>query len=101
MISQGFPPATVSTDLHAYSRDTVVDLPTVLSKLLALGMSLTEVLRAATLTPAVAVGLDAGTLRTGARADVAVLTRVAAPTNYSDPFGGSVLGQEQLRAVMT
>ena len=50
----------------------VFDLPTTMAKLLAVGLPLAEVVAAATVRPARALGLDAGTLAVGAPADVAV-----------------------------
>ena len=69
----GLRPATISTDLHARSlQGPAFDLPTTMAKLLACGLTLTEVLAATTTGPAAALGLDAGTLTPGAPADLAV-----------------------------
>ena len=60
----------ISTDLHQLSiNGPAYDLPTTLSKFLHLGMSLPEVIRAATARPAEILGLDqeVGTLRPGSR----------------------------------
>lgn len=104
MLANGQPPDSISTDLHAYSRSGVVDLTTVLSKFLALGMPLPDILAAATLTPARAAGLDSigvGTLRPGGPADVAVLRLEPGPVDYVDPFGGSVSGTERIVCDLT
>ena len=51
-LAQGFPPDTISSDLHAHNVDgPVFDQATTLSKLLHLGMPLEDVIRAATSTP--------------------------------------------------
>jgi dihydroorotase len=72
-LADGLRPYTISTDLHARSLyGPVFDLPTTMAKLLAVGMTLPEVVAAATVHPARALGLDAGTLAAGAPADVAV-----------------------------
>jgi dihydroorotase len=72
-LAAGMRPHTISTDLHARSLyGPVFDLPTTMAKLLTLGLSLPEVVAAATVRPARALGLDAGTLAVGAVADVAV-----------------------------
>ena len=48
-LEQGFPPDTISSDIHAYNHaGPVHDLPCTLSKLLHLGMPLPEVIAAAT-----------------------------------------------------
>ena len=101
MLRDGEPPDTISTDIHAYSATAVVDLPTVLSKFLALGMPLHDVLRRATAAPAAVVGLSAGTLAPGAPADIAVFERVPGRFEFGDGFGGEVVGSERLRAAMT
>lgn len=68
---------TISTDLHAVSaHGPAFDMPTVMEKMLALGWCLDEVVRAATIEPARALGLDAGSLDTGDRADIAVFELV-------------------------
>jgi dihydroorotase len=72
-LADGMRPHTVSTDLHARSvYGPAFDLPTTMGKLLAVGVPLAEVIDAATVNPARALGLDAGTLDVGARADLAV-----------------------------
>jgi dihydroorotase len=74
-LAQGFPPDTISSDLHAHNVDgPVFDQATTLSKLLHLGMSLEDVIRAATSTPAAAVRCEGhiGALATGRDADISV-----------------------------
>lgn len=100
-LAEGFLPNMISTDLHAYSQDAVVDLPTVLSKFLALGMDVEDILRAATSTPGAFLGKAVGTLTDGAEADLAVIELSSAQTKYQDAFGGSITGSQKLRAVMT
>ena len=74
-LAAGLRPYTISTDLHARSLyGPVFDLPTTMAKLLAVGLPLADVIAAATVHPARALGLDAGTLAVGAPADVAVFT---------------------------
>jgi dihydroorotase len=72
-LAEGLAPDTVSTDLHARSvHGPVFDLPTTMAKLLAAGLPLADVLAAATVRPARALGLPGGTLTVGAPADLAV-----------------------------
>jgi dihydroorotase len=74
-LAQGFPPDTISSDLHSHNVDgPVFDQATTLSKLLHLGMPLEDVIRAATSTPAAAVRREAriGALAAGREADVSV-----------------------------
>ncbi|HEX5301516.1 MAG TPA: amidohydrolase/deacetylase family metallohydrolase, partial [Streptosporangiaceae bacterium] len=71
--AQDFPPDTVSSDLHAHNVDgPVFDQATTLSKLLHCGMSLAEVITAATAAPAAAIrrGGEIGSLAPGSVADL-------------------------------
>jgi dihydroorotase len=69
----GIRPTTISTDLHARSlHGPAFDLPTTMAKLLACGLSLSEVVEAVTVRPARALGLPGGTVEPGAPADLAV-----------------------------
>ncbi|MDX6599713.1 MAG: dihydroorotase [Gaiellales bacterium] len=77
-MAQGFPPDTISSDIHTYNHaGPVHDLPRTLSKLLHLGMPLGEVIAAATsrvgahLAHVAPAGL--GTLAAGAPGDLSLL----------------------------
>jgi dihydroorotase len=74
-IQHGFLPDTISSDLTKYSVNTIVyDLPTVLSKFLHSGLSLSEVVERSTINPAKVLGMNEriGTLKPGAEGDVAI-----------------------------
>ena len=74
-MDQGFPPDTISTDLHRASMNAgMKDMLNVMSKFLVMGMSLEDVIRAATWRAAQAIHRDdLGHLSVGAEADVTVL----------------------------
>ena len=75
LVEAGLGPDVISSDIHALSRHgPMFDLPTCLSKLLALGVSLADAIAAATVRPAEVLGLspELGTLRPGSAADVAL-----------------------------
>jgi dihydroorotase len=75
LLSAGIRPDTISSDLHQRSVfGPVFDLPTCLSKFLHLGLSLDDVIHAATARPAELLGLQGtiGTLSPGAVADIAL-----------------------------
>jgi dihydroorotase len=79
-LAQGFPPDTISSDIHAHNHaGPVHDLPRTLSKLLHLGMPLSDVVEAATARPAAHLAHVApaglGTLATGAPGDLTLLER--------------------------
>ena len=74
--AQGFWPDLISTDVHPLTCEgPAYDMPTVLTRMLHLGMPLREVIRCATIAPAEAIGWGdrIGTLGVGRAADVAVL----------------------------
>ncbi len=74
-LDQGLKPSTISTDLHQQNVDgPTYDMPTTMSKLLALGVSLDEVVEMSTAIPAKALRQEGelGTLKPGAVADVVV-----------------------------
>jgi dihydroorotase len=75
-LDEGFLPDTISTDLYyANINGPVWDLPTTMTKFLALGMPLEEVVRRVTCNAADALGETAlGRLAVGAPADIAVLS---------------------------
>ncbi len=98
LLAEGFAPDTISSDIHAYG---TARLPEVLAKFLALGLSLDEVIARATLGPARALGLDGGTLREGAIADVAVLELVDGPVEWEDTWDHTFSGTQRLRVVLT
>lgn len=88
-IARGLMPTTISTDLHAWSLDGAVwDLATTLSKLLALGMPLEEVVKAATIRPRAAIRRPTdGFLTPGARADFTLFDVVDATLTVRDSKG--------------
>ena len=73
--SEEFWPDVISTDLHSLTNEGPgYDMPTVMTKLLHLGMPLPELIEASTLSAAEAIGWEdrIGTLGVGREADVAV-----------------------------
>jgi dihydroorotase len=74
-LDQGVKPFTISTDLHGGNVDgPVYDMRTTVSKFMALGFSLDEVILLSTHNPAIVLGKEGelGTLKEGAAADVVV-----------------------------
>jgi dihydroorotase len=100
---EGFWPDTISTDLHISSMNAgMKDLPNVLSKFLALGLPLPEVVRRATVNPARAIGrTDLGHLGVGAPADLAVLRLGEGDFGLVDSFGGRLRARQRLTCEMT
>ena len=102
-IAQGFPPDSISTDLHMGNiNGHVHSMLDTMSKCMAMGMSFQEVVYRSTVTPAKAIGRPAlGTLSVGAEADVAVLARRKGDYSYRDCGWARISGSERLEAEMT
>jgi dihydroorotase len=97
-LAQGFAPDTISSDLTRPGRAGVVrDLPTTLSKFLSLGMPLADVVRAATASPARAIGRggELGTLAAGAAGDAAVFLVEEGRFAYQDADGHVLEGTQR------
>lgn len=102
-ISQGLLPDSISTDLHAHCIDgPAFGLPHVMSKFLALGLPLEDVVRRSTATPADVIGRpDLGRLTVGGEADVAILRLQERPTVFRDLAGETLEGRHSLSAELT
>ena len=103
-LASGLAPNVISTDVHVNSiNGPVFDLPTTLSKFLALGMSLSEVIAASTLNPAKAIGWDdrIGHLKPGAFGDATVLELKDEVITLSDSVGEMLNAEKVLRHIAT
>ena len=85
-LDQGFPPDTISTDMHRMSLHTSrATMTEVMSKFLALGMPMAEVVARSTWEPAKWIEhTELGTLTPGALADVTILEFQDRPAGLSD-----------------
>lgn len=93
---------TISTDLHAVStHGPAFDMPTVMEKMLAVGWTLDEVVRSATIEPARVLGLTAGTLAIGARADIALFEVTDEDHQVVDVHGQERTSPTRVRNVLT
>ncbi len=103
LVRQGFWPDSISTDLHAKSiNGAMMDMPTVMSKFLAMGMPLEEVIRSSTASPARIIHRpELGQISPGAVADIAVLRLDRGRFGYVDVVGGKIEGDRRLACEMT
>jgi predicted amidohydrolase len=96
----GFFPDLIGTDvvLRSVYRNRTFGLLYVMSKHLALGMPLAQVILACTATAARVIGLEGkiGTLAAGANADIAILKIREKPMRFQDGYGNAVEGGEML-----
>ena len=102
-LEAGFPPDSISTDLHIGSMNAgMQDQVTTMSKFLALGRSLEEVVRQSTWNPARQIKREElGHLSPGAIADIAVLRRESGAFGFVDSFGARHDGTARLVCEMT
>lgn len=98
--AEGLRPTTISTDLHvAPPGRTVYNLRALMSKFLALGLSLEEVVASVTSRAAAAIGRPAGlgSLRPGMAGDAAVLDFEEGHFRFVDGTGHEVRAERRLR----
>jgi dihydroorotase len=99
----GFPPDSISTDLHTGSMNSgMLSQLNTMSKFLALGESLDDVIQQATSNPADEIKRDdLGHLTVGAIADVGIFSLAAGDFGFVDSFGGLQKGSRKLFCEMT
>jgi dihydroorotase len=98
MLANGFPPDTISSDVHALCIDgPAFDLVTTMSKFLCLGMDLAEVVRCATRNPAMALHRpELGTFQPGNVGDATILSLDEGRFDYVDVVGEHLIGTQKL-----
>jgi dihydroorotase len=100
-VRQGFIPDSISTDLHT-GNYTVLSMTQVMSKFLAMGVPLDEIIRRSTVNPAHEIRRpELGTLSVGKEADIAVLEVLNGKFSYVDCGFARMDGTLQLMARMT
>jgi dihydroorotase len=102
-IEDGFGPDSISTDLHMGSiRGPVISMLDTMSKCLAMGMTLPDVIYRSTVTPAHAIRHpELGTLTPGAEADVAVLELRRGEFSFRDCGYTRLDSDQKLECAMT
>ncbi|HMG93574.1 MAG TPA: amidohydrolase/deacetylase family metallohydrolase [Chryseolinea sp.] len=102
-IQQGFKPNVISTDLHIQSMNGgMKDLSNVLSKFMAMGMTLQEVITRSTLAPATVINRkELGSLSIGSEADVAVFSLRKGDFGFMDVRGTRFKGTQKLETELT
>jgi dihydroorotase len=103
LMKAGFIPDSISTDLHGGSMNAAMkDMLNLMSKFLAMGMSLDDVILRSTWHPAKEIHQEQlGNLSIGSPADVAVLRLEKGSFGFLDPRGGRISGTQKLGCEMT
>ncbi|MEO8583835.1 MAG: amidohydrolase/deacetylase family metallohydrolase [Flavitalea sp.] len=102
-MKQGMAPNTFGTDLHRFSINAgMKDMSNVMSKYLALGMSLPDVIQRATWNAAKAIKHeDLGNLSEGSAADIAVFRIRTGKFGFSDAGSNVIEGTQKLEEELT
>jgi predicted amidohydrolase len=107
-LADGFLPDIISSDITlkgCFKKPVMFSLPYVMSKFLALGLTIQQVIAAVTTVPAGLLGeeRELGSLSVGSCADIFVLRviRPKTPEMFGDIFGDFVCGNQLLKTEMT
>jgi dihydroorotase len=102
-INQGFLPDSISTDLHTGSMNSgMKDMDNLMSKFLAMGLQLKDVVAESTWNPAREIHReDLGNLSPGTGADVTVLRLERGDFGYTDMYGARLKGNQKLICELT
>jgi dihydroorotase len=104
-IPAGCTPDTISSDIHVFSGNTpgVPFLPNVMSKFMAMGYTLEQVVTMTTTAPAKIIDRapKIGTLQIGAPGDVAIMELVEGPVSFVDTRNNRRDGNAYLKPVQT
>jgi dihydroorotase len=103
IVAESFLPDSISTDLHSGAPSAgMKDMLHVMSKFLALGLSIDDVILRSTWNPAREIRQEQlGNLSIGSPADVAVLRLEQGEFGYLDMFGARLGGTQKLTCEMT
>ena len=103
IVNEGFLPDSISTDIHSSSQNSgMKDMLNVMSKFLALGLSLDDVILRSTWNPAREIKQEQlGNLSVGSPADVAVLSLERGEFGFIDVYGARLRGKQKLTCEMT
>ena len=102
-LKQGLEPYTLGTDLHRFSINAgMKSMTNLISKYLAMGMSLNKVIEKATANAAKAIGKpELGSLSPGNPADIAVFSLVNGNFGFTDAGGNRLMGKQKLENELT
>ncbi|MCF2490233.1 amidohydrolase/deacetylase family metallohydrolase [Dyadobacter sp. CY347] len=102
-VKQGFAPNSFGTDLHRFSMNSAMkDMTNVMSKFMALGLSLNDVVQIATWNAATAINHEElGNMKVGNVADIAIFKVSEGTFGFTDSAGKSISGSKKLEMEMT
>ncbi len=98
MLANGFPPDTISSDVHALCIDgPAFDQVTTMSKFLCMGMPLYDVIKCSTVNAALTLQrMEYGSLKVGSLGDATILTVKEGKFDYVDVVGEHLIGNQKI-----
>ena len=102
-VKQGFAPNSFGTDLHRFSMNSAMkDMANVMSKFMALGLSIQDVVQIATWNAANSIKhKELGNMKVGNVADLAIFRVREGTFGFMDSAGKSISGSQKLEMEMT
>jgi len=102
-VKSGFYPNSISTDIHVGSmNNSMKDILNIMSKFMAIGMSLEEVIKTVTWNPAKEIKHEElGNLSVGTIADIAIFSVREGKFGFYDYSGYKIEGKKKLECEMT
>jgi dihydroorotase len=101
-IASGFYPNSLSTDMHAGTKIKMKDLPDIMSRFLAMGMSIDDVITLATWNPAREIKhKELGHISVGAIADITILSVIDGKFLFCDYTGYKIEGTKKFECEAT
>jgi dihydroorotase len=102
-VANGFVPDSISTDMHGNSvTGPMMDMPALMSKMMAVGMPLSAVVEASTCGAADVIGRpELGRLSPGSDADLAVFALDEGAFGFADTRGGRLEGSTRFTCELT
>ncbi len=102
-VGHGFLPNSISTDVHGGSIvGAMANMNNVMSKFLAMGIPLEEVIRLSTINPATEIKRpDLGHMSVGAKAELAVFEVEKGEFGFTDIRGAKLIGDSNIKTFMT
>lgn len=102
-VKQGFAPNSFGTDLHRFSMNSAMkDMTNVMSKFMALGLALKDVVQIATWNAAQAINHDElGNIKVGNVADLAIFKVSEGTFGFTDSGGNTIPGSRKVEMEMT
>jgi dihydroorotase len=98
----GFFPNTISTDMHATTKNKIKNILDIMSEFLAMNMSMGQVIEAVTWNPAREIHHEElGNLSVGAIADITILTVRNNKMIYYDHSGNALEGSKEIQCAFT